>query len=176
MAVGCHWLPSERMVRVHSLPGVEEVAFLAPPGEVASRESARLARLDRNRRVLVGWVRCASMLGSCVYRLEDDRRDLARLLVQGEVSGVGNLDDAHVRTRFEHAPLLVVVRCRRSRRTRPTPARRNRKIVERASRGGRGSRDTDGSGDAGSEGRSSSTPRSAHRDESAASCSSWPGR
>src|SRR5215213_7543034 len=41
------------------------------------------------------------------YRLEDEFGDLSGLLVEGEVSGVGDPDDAHVRTRLEHVSLVV---------------------------------------------------------------------
>jgi hypothetical protein len=46
--------------------------------------------------------------GHCARdRLEDELGDLCGLLVEGEVSGVGDPDDAHVRTRLEHVSLVV---------------------------------------------------------------------
>jgi hypothetical protein len=40
---------------------------------VASGRASQTAETSQTEQALVGRVRCASMLGSCVYRLEDDR-------------------------------------------------------------------------------------------------------
>ena len=81
------------------------------------------------------------MAGSCVYRLEDERGDLAGLLVEGEVSGVGDLDKLTwgLASSTSRSSSVIPMSSRSPNTTQP--ARRNRKIAGRASRGGRGSRD-----------------------------------